>query len=175
MRTRRRLKAGNKPKSMGAHRVAPPPYIFVGGPLNSMGISAFRARKCRYSQRIPGRAALSRALARALTKGSALRTACEATCEGYITLKARTLTEILKLCWQVGAGVWGEHNYPQFTTAVKRIIILNCMYRAANITQVWFVLAPAVWLWAEGECTTTHTSSRDKSTMTPCLRADIRA
>ena len=106
---------------------------------------------------------------------SALRTACEATCEGYITLKARTLTEILKLCWQVGAGVWGEHNYPQFTTAVKRIIILNCMYRAANITQVWFVLAPAVWLWAEGECTTTHTSSRDKSTMTPCLRADIRA
>ena len=173
MRTRRRLQAGNKPKSMGAHRVAPPLYLrrwaiefhgYLGVPGSQMPVQPTDTRTS---------SSLSRARPR--FDKSALRTACEATCEGYITLKARTLTEILKLCCQVGAGVWGEHNYPQFTTAVKRIIILNCMYRAANITQVWFVLAPAVWLWAEGECTTTHTSSRDKSTMTPCLRADIRA
>ena len=68
LRTRRRMQASNKPKSMGAHTVAYHAHIFVGGPLQYMGIWAFRARECRYSHPIPGRAAHSRALARALIK-----------------------------------------------------------------------------------------------------------
>ena len=73
LRTWRRLqprtcKQATSQKARGAHTVAYHTHIFVGGPLQYVGIWAFRARECRYSHRIPGRAAHSRALARALTK-----------------------------------------------------------------------------------------------------------
>ena len=88
LRTRRRMQASNKPKSMGAHTVAYHAHIFVGGPLQIHGYLGVPGSRMPVQ---PPDTRTSGSLPRARPRfdKSASRTACKSTCEGYITLNPR--------------------------------------------------------------------------------------
>ena len=88
LRTRRRMQASNKPKSMGAHTVAYHAHIFVGGPLRIHGYLGVPGSRMPVQ---PPDTRTSGSLPRARPRfdKSASRTACETTCESYITLNPR--------------------------------------------------------------------------------------
>ena len=88
LRTRRRLQASNKPKSMGAHTVAYHAHIFVGGPLRIHGYLGVPGSRMPVQ---PPDTRTSGSLPRARPRfdKSASRSACKATCEGYITLNPK--------------------------------------------------------------------------------------
>ena len=90
LRTRRRMQASNKPKSMGSRTVAYHAHIFVGGPLRIHGYLGVPGS--RMPVRPPDtRTSGSLPLARPRFDKSAARTACETTCESYITLNPRVI------------------------------------------------------------------------------------
>ena len=88
LRTRRRMQASNKPKSMGAHTVVYHAHIFVGGPLQIHGYLGVPGSRMPVQ---PPDTRTSGSLPRARPRfdKSASRTACETTCEGYITLNPK--------------------------------------------------------------------------------------
>ena len=88
LRTRRRMQASNKPKSMGAHTVAYHAHIFVGGPLRIHGYLGVPGSRMPVQ---PPDTRTSGSLPRARPRfdKSASRTACKTTCEGYITLNPK--------------------------------------------------------------------------------------
>ena len=90
LRTRRRMQASNKPKSMGAHTVAYHAHIFVGGPLRIHGYLGVPGSRMPVQ---PPDTRTSGSLPRARPRfdKSAVRTACETTCEGYITLNPKVI------------------------------------------------------------------------------------
>ena len=88
LRTRRRMQASYKPKSRGAHTVAYHAHIFVGGPLQIHGYLGVPGSRMPVQ---PPDTRTSGSLPRARPRfdKSASRTACETTCEGYITLNPK--------------------------------------------------------------------------------------